>query len=101
MSTKNEIRKKGKTKSESYIPKKYKVVIYNDDFTPMDFVVEILIYIFQKRYQQAVTIMMEIHKGTKAIVGIYSYDIAHSKAGRAMALGKEKGYPLRVMVEKA
>ena len=65
-------------------PKQYKVVMYNDDFTPMDVVVEILIDVFRKNYEEAVAIMMTVHKGQKAVVGVYSYDIAKTKAARAV-----------------
>ncbi len=55
-------------------PKQYKVVMYNDDFTPMDVVVEILIDVFRKNYEEAVAIMMTVHKGQKAVVGVYCKD---------------------------
>lgn len=87
---------KNKNKIKLKEPKKYKVVMYNDDFTPMDFVVDILIQIFHKNQEEAANLMMNIHKGTKAVVGIYSYDIARTKAEQAMSLAREAGYPFRV-----
>ena len=81
-------------------PKKYKVVMYNDDFTPMEFVVEILMEIFGKLYDDAINLMMEVHQGTKATVGVYTYDIASTKASQAMARAREEGYPFRVKCEK-
>lgn len=81
-------------------PKKYGVIMYNDDFTPMDFVVEILITVFHKNQEEAVTIMMAVHKGSKALVGAYSYDIACTKAERAVSMAREKGFPFRVTVEE-
>lgn len=98
MSTKSSVKEKSKTKL--LVPKKYVVVMHNDDFTPMDFVVNILMEIFNKEYDEAVTIMMQIHKGNRGIVGTYSYDIAQSKAEKAMMLAKEEGYPFRVTVEE-
>ncbi|EFD00967.1 ATP-dependent Clp protease adaptor ClpS [Hungatella hathewayi] len=80
-------------------PKQYKVVMYNDDFTPMDVVVEILIDVFRKNYEEAVAIMMTVHKGQRAVVGVYSYDIAMTKAARAVKIAREQGYPFRVEVE--
>lgn len=80
-------------------PEKYKVVMYNDDFTPMDVVVEILIDVFHKSYDDAVGIMMAVHKGNKAVVGMYSYDIAKTKALRAVKIARQLGYPFRVEVE--
>lgn len=98
MSTKSSI--KEKTGTQVRIPKKYVVVMHNDDFTPMDFVVKILMEIFNKQEQEAVSLMMQVHKGNKAIVGTYSYDIARSKSERAMAMAREEGYPFRVTVEE-
>lgn len=99
MGTKSSV--KEKTKVKLNIPKKYAVVMHNDDFTPMDFVVSILMEIFHKEYEAAVNIMMMVHKGNKAVVGTYSYDIAKSKAEKAMSLAREEGYPFRVTVEES
>ena len=90
---------KNKSKTNKKETKKYKVVMYNDDFTPMDFVVEILIHIFHKSNEEAVEIMMSVHKGTKAVVGTYSYDIAKTKTEQSMSLAREAGYPFRVKVK--
>lgn len=98
MSTKSSVKEKTKTKLN--VPKKYVVIMHNDDFTPMDFVVNILMEIFNKQYEEAVTIMMQVHKGNRGVVGTYSYDIARSKAERAMLLAREEGYPFRVTVEE-
>lgn len=81
-------------------PRKYKVIMYNDDFTPMDFVVDILITIFHKNEEDAFALMMAVHKSTKAVVGTYSYDIAKTKAERSVSLAREQGYPFRVTVEE-
>lgn len=98
MATKSSIKEKSDVKIK--VPKKYVVVMHNDDFTPMDFVVEILMQIFNKEYEEAVSIMMQVHKGNRGIVGTYSYDIARSKAEKAMILAREEGYPFRVSVEE-
>lgn len=98
MSTNTSIQEKTKVKIKE--PKKYKVVMYNDDFTPMEFVVYILINIFKKSEEEAVQIMMSVHKGGKAVVGIYSYDIAKTKADTAVGLSREEGYPFRIKVEE-
>ena len=86
------------TKNKIKEPKKYKVVMYNDDFTTMEFVVYILVNIFNKNNQEAV--MLTVHKSGKAIVGIYSYDIARTKVDKAMKLAKEGGYPFKITVEE-
>ncbi|MGL5614798.1 MAG: ATP-dependent Clp protease adaptor ClpS [Sarcina sp.] len=82
-------------------PKRYKVVMYNDDFTPMDFVVEILTMIFRKSEEEAFQIMMAVHKAGKAIVGNYSYDIAKTKTEQSVTIAREEGYPFKVKVEEA
>ena len=81
-------------------PDLYKVVMFNDDFTPMDFVVEILITIFHKTYGDAIKTMMMVHKGNRAVVGRYAYDIAKTKVERAIKLARAEGYPFRVEVQK-
>lgn len=82
-------------------PKRYKVVMQNDDFTPMDFVVDILVMIFKKSIEEANEIMLAVHNNGKAIVGIYSYDIAKSKSDEAVSIAREEGYPFKVKVEEA
>lgn len=80
-------------------PRRFKVVIYNDDFTPMDFVVMILRQIFFLPEEMATTLMLKVHNQGKAVVGIYTYDIARSKMKKAFGLAQESGYPLRLSVE--
>lgn len=74
--------------------------MYNDDFTPMDFVVDILIRVFRKSEEDAMAIMMQIHKGTKEVIGEYSYDIAKTKVDTCTRLAREEGYPFLVKVEQ-
>ena len=80
-------------------PRRYKVIIYNDDFTTMEFVVMILKQVFLKSEEEAQALMLHVHHSDKAVVGIYSYDIAVSKANKATAMAREQGYPLRLTVE--
>ena len=98
MSTKGEIRQQ--TKSQVRGPKRYSVIMHNDDYTPMDFVVQVLMEIFNKRKEEAVMLMMMVHKGGKAVVGMYSYDIALTKIRLVTALAEEAGYPFRLTVEE-
>ena len=81
-------------------PRRYKVIIYNDDFTTMEFVVMILKQVFLKSEEEAEALMLQVHHSDKAVVGIYSYDIAVSKVSKATAMAREEGYPLRLTVEK-
>ncbi|MGG7145001.1 ATP-dependent Clp protease adaptor ClpS [Clostridium nigeriense] len=81
-------------------PRKYNVIMHNDDFTTMEFVVAILNIIFNKGLEEANKIMMEVHKSGKGIAGIYPYDIAISKANKAMIMAKEEGFPFKLTVEE-
>lgn len=80
-------------------PRRYKVIIYNDDFTTMDFVVRILTQVFFKSEAEAEALMLQVHHGDKAVVGIYSYDVATSKVRKATDMARESGFPLRLTVE--
>ena len=80
-------------------PRRYKVIIYNDDFTTMEFVVKILVEVFFKSAGEAETLILQVHHADKAVVGIYSYDVATSKVRKATAMAREAGYPLRLTVE--
>ena len=82
------------------IPKRFRVIMHNDDFTTMEFVVAILSDIFNKSIEEANKIMIEVHKNGKGIAGIYPYDIAISKASKAMAIAKEEGFPFKLTVEE-
>lgn len=97
----NETSIKEKSKIKIKEPKKYKVVMYNDDFTSMEFVVFVLVNIFHKENNEAVNIMMTVHKSGKAVVGIYSYDIAKSKVQKTIALARKEGFPFKLEVEQA
>lgn len=77
-------------------PRRFKVTIYNDDFTTMDFVVKILTTVFFKSTAEAEALMLQVHKSQSAVVGIYSYDIAQSKVQKATRMAREEGFPLRL-----
>ena len=79
-------------------PRRYKVTIYNDDFTTMEFVVTILVQVFLKSEAEAEALMLKVHHSDKAVVGIYSYDVAVSKARKATSMAREAGFPLRLTV---
>ena len=80
-------------------PRRYKVIIHNDDFTTMEFVVEVLKTVFYLSNEKAEELMLQVHHANKAVVGIYTYDIAVSKANKATNMAREKGFPLRLTVE--
>jgi len=80
-------------------PRRYKVIIFNDDFTTMEFVVMILVQVFLKSQAEAEALMLQIHHSDKAVVGIYSYDIAVTKTRKATTMAREQDFPLRITVE--
>ena len=81
-------------------PRMYKVLLHNDDYTSMDFVVDILIGIFHKTPAQAEQIMLQIHEKGKAVVGIYTYEIAATKAQQVRQRAKEHEFPLLATIEE-
>ena len=85
-----------KTKRPPY----FKVVLLNDDFTPMDFVVFLLKDIFRKSHEEAVGTMLEIHHRGAGICGVYTRDVAETKAELAVTLARRSEYPLQCRVEK-
>lgn len=80
-------------------PKKYHVLMLNDDFTPMDFVVEILMKFFGKGEQEAAMIMLDVHKKGKGIAGTYSKDVAETKSLVAIQYAQANEHPFRCEVE--
>lgn len=82
-------------------PDHYHVVMLNDDFTPMDFVVEVLRGIFFKSDVEAEILMLRIHREGEAVVGTYTFDIAETKARKTIDMAHDENYPLRVQLRKA
>ena len=81
------------------LPKMSKVIMLNDDYTAMEFVVMILCEVFRKNQSEAESIMLKIHNEGSGICGIYPYAIAHTKAKIARIKSTAAGYPLRIAVE--
>jgi len=82
-------------------PKQYKVIMYNDDYTTMEFVINILVRVFNKNIIESEKIMLDVHERGKGVAGIYSHDIAITKVSTAMSMAKEKGFPFKLTVEEA
>ena len=82
-------------------PTLYKVVLLNDDYTPMDFVVHVLESLFQKSPAEAFRIMMQVHVNGRGIAGVYPWEVAETKADKVAALANEAGHPLRATIEEA
>ena len=87
-----------KTKFEK--PKLYKVLLHNDDFTTMEFVVFVLEYVFNRDEAESISIMLKVHNEGLGIAGIYPYEIANMKADKAMNLARAREYPLLCTVEE-
>jgi ATP-dependent Clp protease adaptor protein ClpS len=82
-------------------PPLYKVLLHNDDYTTMDFVVDILITVFHKSEAEAEKIMLNVHKKGVGICGVYPYELAETKVETVTALAKNSGFPLKSTMEKA
>lgn len=81
-------------------PSMYKVVLLNDDFTPMDFVVSVLEQIFRKPHTEAMELMLQIHQKGAATVAIYTRDVAETKADEVTTYARINEYPLQCIIEK-
>ena len=88
-STKNRVKK----------PNLYKVLLHNDDYTTMEFVIEILQRVFGKGLPEANQIMIKVHEQGRGVCGIYSFEIAETKANKVMKLAKSAGHPLKSSIE--
>ena len=99
MATSTSITEKTRVKVKE--PKRYKVIMHNDDFTSMEFVIFVLMNIFNKNEMEANDLMLKVHKGGSAMVGTYSYDIARSKVEETTLLARQEGFPFKVTMEVA
>ena len=82
-------------------PKDYMVILLNDNFTTREFVVEVLKIVFHLNPEEARTIMLKVHNNGRGIVGLYSWDIAVTKANQVHSIAKQYEYPLKCIVEEA
>lgn len=87
------------SKPELAEPPKYAVVLHNDDYSTMEFVIAVLERYFQKTQEEAVKIMLQVHKIGKGIAGIYSFEIAETKAAQVHEHARQEGFPLKCTVE--
>lgn len=81
-------------------PPECKVILFNDDYTTKDFVVSVLISIFDKSKNEANAVMEEAHRNGKAVIGVYTYDIAMTRAAMATSQARQHGFPLKIEVER-
>ncbi len=89
------------TKIRTKIPSMYKVLLLNDDYTPMDFVVKVLQDVFAKTAQEATEIMLSVHRSGVGLCGIYTLEVAETKASIVVDRARSQQYPLQCEIEKA
>jgi ATP-dependent Clp protease adaptor protein ClpS len=89
-----------KTDIEVDEPPMYKVLLLNDDYTTMDFVVEVLVYVFQKPPEEATLIMLNVHRKGVGVCGLYPFEIAETKVNLVENLARENGFPLKCIMER-
>ena len=88
-----------KTRQETKKPELFKVLLLNDDYTTMDFVVEILEGVFNKAPAEAYRIMMAVHTQGQGLCGVYPFEVAETKVSTVVELARESGFPLRAAME--
>ena len=96
----NEVLIKKSTKKKLKKPSLYKVVMLNDDYTPMDFVVYLLKTFFKKNHEEASKIMLEVHNKGAATCGIFTFEIAETKILKVINTSRNNGFPLLCILEK-
>ncbi|AXC51209.1 ATP-dependent Clp protease adapter ClpS [Paracoccus suum] len=89
-----------RTKPRTQRPPMYKVLLLNDDFTPMEFVVHVLERLFAMSHAQAIEIMLAVHRQGLAVVGVFSHEVAETKVMQVMELARRQQHPLQCTMEK-
>ncbi len=89
-----------KTRPKTKRPSMYKVLMLNDDYTPMEFVVHVLERFFQKTREEATRIMLHVHRRGVGVCGIYTYEVAETKVTQVMDLARQNQHPLQCTIEK-
>ena len=92
---------KERVKTEKKDPTLYKVVLLNDDYTTMEFVMRVLEEVFQKSPAEAYRIMMQVHLNGSGIAGVYPWEVAETKVETLTAMARQAEYPLRAAIEEA
>jgi ATP-dependent Clp protease adaptor protein ClpS len=94
------IERKTKTQSKTKRPPMFKVILLNDDYTPMEFVVELLKSVFHKPHAEATKIMLWVHQNGMGVAGVYPFEVAETKVHTTEELAREAQYPLKCVMEK-
>jgi ATP-dependent Clp protease adaptor protein ClpS len=100
MATRTTEKPRIKTVTKTQRPPLWKVILLNDDYTPREFVVEVLKAVFRMNESQAYRVMMTAHQRGACVIAVYTKDVADTKAKEATEMGKSKGYPLYFTTEK-
>ncbi len=99
MSPQTVVKPRTKVKTKVERPKLWKVILLNDDFTPREFVVQVLKAVFRMNESQAYAVMMTAHRKGACVIAVFTKDVADTKAKEATELGKQNGYPLYFTTE--
>lgn len=89
-----------KTRPKTKKPSMYKVLMLNDDYTPMEFVVLVLEQFFEKQHEEAIQIMLHVHQKGVGICGVFTYEVAETKVTQVMDFARENEHPLQCTLEK-
>ena len=89
-----------KTRSKTKKPSMYKVLMLNDDYTPMEFVVLVLEQFFEKQHEEAIQIMLHVHQKGVGICGVFTYEVAETKVTQVMDFARKHEHPLQCTLEK-
>lgn len=89
-----------KTRTRTKKPSMYKVLMLNDDYTPMEFVIQVLEQVFNKSHDDATKIMLHVHQKGLGVCGVYTYDVAETKVSQTMDLAQQHEHPLQCTIEK-
>jgi ATP-dependent Clp protease adaptor protein ClpS len=100
MTSEIDIEAETETEIEVKEPSLFQVIIWNDDYTPMDFVVGLLVLLFEKTQEEAVELMFKVHESGHAVAGVYTEEIAETKAFEGRQLAEKHGHPLQLTYEE-
>jgi ATP-dependent Clp protease adaptor protein ClpS len=89
-----------KTRPATKKPAMYKVILLNDDYTPMDFVVQVLEIYFNKTREEAMTVMLQVHKTGSGLAGVFTFEIAETKVNQVLNAARQAQHPLQCTMEK-
>ncbi len=90
-----------RVREKQQTPRQYNVILLNDDYSTMEFVVQVLETVFQKSPSEAYGIMMQVHVNGKGLAGVYTHEIAETKVDTVATMARDAGFPLRAIMEEA